>query len=130
MKDLRQCSKDQIEIAVNAFVEIIVRLVNKIALTGDKIAMNLITSKHNQMRSSRHASIISDIKSESVGSKTHRPSESKSDLSWLVKQRRPYIATSGTTSNIEISTQGFRASVFSHLEGFIGKCRDEDWDRS
>ena len=115
---------------MDAFVEIIIRLVDKVELTEDKIALNSITSKQNYMGSSCHASITSDVKSESVGSKTHRPSESKSDLSWLVKQRRPYIATSGTTSNIEIFTQGFRASVISRLEGFSGKGRDKDWARS
>ena len=53
---------DQIEIAVDAFVEIMIRL-DKIALTEDKIALNYITSKKNRMGSSRHALIISDVKS-------------------------------------------------------------------
>ena len=114
----------------DAIVENIIRLVDKVALTEDKIALNSITSKQNHMGSSCHASITSDVKSESVGSKTRCPSESKSDRSWLVKQRQPYVANPETTSNIEISTQRVRASVFSHLEGFSGKGRDEDWARS
>ena len=92
------------KIAVDAFVEIISCLLDKVALTVDKIALNSTTSKQNHMGSSCHASIISDVKSESVGSKPRRPRESKSDRSWLVKQRRPYVATPGTTSNIEIYT--------------------------
>ena len=84
---------DQIGIAVDAFVEIFIRLVDKVALTENKIALSSITSKQNHMGSSRHASIISDVKLESVASKLCRPSESKSDRSWLVEQKQPYVAT-------------------------------------
>ena len=124
---------DQIEIAMDAFVEIMNFLVDKFESTEDKIALDFITSKQNHTGLSRHASITSDVEYESVesvGSKPCRPSESTSDRSWPEEQRRPYVATPETTSNIDISTQKIRTSVISPLEEFSGKERDEDRARS